>query len=66
VLLAGVGNVRRLSMMDVWDELAGIARIRPVEHQDRVRKYVAKYVAKGGVIDIGGPWPTGEPEPGLF
>ena len=50
-LLAGVGAVRRLTMMDEWAKLAGWARIRPVEHQDRV----AKYVAKGGVIDLGGP-----------
>ena len=59
VLLTGVGDVRRLTFMDLWDELAGMARIRPVSRQDLVAKYVAKYVAKGGVIDIGGPWPDG-------
>ena len=66
VLLARVGNVRRLSMMDVWDGLAGWARIRPVEHQDRVAKYVAKYVAKGGEIDLGGHGLMDEPVPRLF
>ena len=66
VLLARVGNVRRLSMMDVWANLAGWARIRPVEHQDRVAKYVAKYVAKGGEIDLGGPGLMDVPAPELF
>jgi hypothetical protein len=66
VLLAHVGNVRRLVMMDEWAELAGWARIRPVEHQDRVAKYVAKYVAKGGEIDLGGPGLGDEPKPELF
>jgi len=55
VLVAGVGDVRRLTIMDEWARLAGWARIRPVEHQDRVAKYVSKYVAKGGEIDVGGP-----------
>ena len=54
-LVAGVGAVRRLTMMDAWARLAGWARIRPVERQDLVRRYVAKYVAKGGEIDLGGP-----------
>jgi hypothetical protein len=66
VLVARVGKVRRLSMMDEWAELAGWARIRPVEHQDRVAKYVAKYVAKGGEIDLGGPGLTEEPLPELW
>ena len=55
VLLKYVCDVRRLTMMDAWADLAGWARIRPVEHQDRVAKYVAKYVAKGCEIDLGGP-----------
>lgn len=42
-------------MMDEWARLAGWARIRPVESQERVARYVAKYVAKGGEIDLGGP-----------
>ena len=55
VLVARVGQVRRLSMMDEWSNLAGWARIRPVQRQDLVRRYVTKYVAKGGEIDLGGP-----------
>jgi hypothetical protein len=66
VLVARVGEVRRLSMMDAWSDLAGWARIRPVEHQDRVAKYVAKYVAKGGEIDLGGPGLADEPLPKLL
>jgi len=65
-LLARVGEVRRLAMMDEWSSLAGWARIRPVEHPDRVAKYVAKYVAKGGEIDLGGPGLADEPKPELF
>ena len=55
VLVAGVADLRRLTMMDEWARLAGWARIRPVESQERVARYVAKYVAKGGEIDLGGP-----------
>jgi hypothetical protein len=63
VLVARVGNVRRLSLMDEWAQLGGWARIRPVSRQDLVRRYVSKYVTKGGEIDIGGPGLTAEPEP---
>jgi hypothetical protein len=55
VLVARVGNVRRLTLMDEWAKLAGWARIRPIKRQDLVRKYVSKYAAKGGEIDVGGP-----------
>jgi hypothetical protein len=67
-LLSGVGGLRRLTMMDEWSSLAGWARIRPVQRQDLVRKYVAKYVAKGGEIDLGGPLAieVREPEPTLW
>lgn len=65
-LLARVGAVRRLSMMDEWSNLAGWARIRPVERQDLVRKYVSKYVAKGGEIDLGGPGLDEVPPPQLW
>lgn len=65
-LLARVGSVRRLSMMDEWSRLAGWARIRPVARQDLVRKYVSKYVAKGGEIDLGGPDLGREEEPRLL
>jgi hypothetical protein len=59
-LITGVGDVRRLTMMDEWARLAGWARIRPVESQERVGRYVAKYVSKGGEIDLGGPQPVPE------
>ena len=65
-LLARVGQARRLSMMDEWAKLAGWARIRPVTRQDLVRKYVAKYVAKGGEIDLGGPGLEQMEEPRLW
>ena len=39
-LVAGVGALRRLTMMDEWAKLAGQARIRPVRRQGLVRKYL--------------------------
>jgi len=56
--------------MDDWFELAVIARIEPPRSSGAVRAYCAKYVAKGGEIDLGGPlsdpgvldlWPGGLP-----
>jgi hypothetical protein len=41
-LIAGVGDVRRLTFMDLWDELAGMARIWPVNDQDLVAQYITK------------------------
>lgn len=52
---AGLSDVRRLFWMDRWFELAGIARIEPPRDRGAVHSYVAKYVVKGGEIDIGGP-----------
>ncbi|MEX2151283.1 MAG: hypothetical protein WD793_13815 [Steroidobacteraceae bacterium] len=43
---------RRLSWMDEWYALAGIARIWPIEDDELVRRYVSKYVTKGGSIDL--------------
>ena len=54
-LMAGVGDVRRLGVMDEWDRIAGFARIAEPEQHDAVAKYVSKYVVKGGEIDMGGP-----------
>jgi hypothetical protein len=65
-LVAGVGDLRRLTMMDEWAKLAGWARIRAVQRQDLVRKYVSKYVAKGGEIDLGGPSVQRERDPELW
>src|SRR5215471_6195749 len=54
-LLAGVKDLRRLTWMDKWHELAGYARIEPIESTAAVVRYVSKYVVKGGEIDMGGP-----------
>ena len=54
-LIAGVGNERRLTWMDVWerlDEATGFARVEEVQDQDRAARYVAKYVAKEGELDF--------------
>lgn len=45
-------KVRRLKFMDIWYDLAGIARIEEIEDDEAVYKYVSKYVAKGGEIDV--------------
>jgi hypothetical protein len=54
-LFAGVQDLRRLTWMDTWDELAGFARIEPIGSSTAVRWYVSKYVSKGGELDLGGP-----------
>ena len=54
-LFAGVQDLRRLTWMDSWHELAGYARIEPIESTAAVSRYVSKYVVKGGEIDLGGP-----------
>lgn len=56
-LIGGVGveDLRRLSWMDRWHELAGFARIEPIRSSEAVRRYVSKYVVKGGELDLGGP-----------
>lgn len=54
-LISRVGDTRRLTWMDFWldlDDLAGFARIEPVNNQDAVANYVTKYVTKGGEIDF--------------
>ncbi len=55
-LIAGKGlqDLRRLTFMDEWDELAGYARIEPLRSSQAVYSYISKYVTKGGEIDIGG------------
>lgn len=54
-LMAGVQDLRRLTWMDRWNELAGFARIEPIDSAAAVARYVSKYVVKGGEIDLGGP-----------
>ena len=52
-LLAGVGDLRRLTWMDIWerlDDLAGYPRIYPVENNSAVSCYVTKYVTKDGDV----------------
>jgi hypothetical protein len=43
---------RRLDWMDEWRALAGIARIYTIESDEDVRRYVSKYVTKGGEIEL--------------
>ena len=52
-LLAGVGDIRRLTYMDKWEDLdriAGHPRIYPVENNEAVSSYVTKYVTKDGDV----------------
>jgi len=58
-LLSGVGQLRRLTYMDIWDRIAGFARIERPRSQEFVMRYISKYVVKGGDIDLGGPWFSG-------
>jgi len=53
-LFANVEGVRRLSWMDEWFEIAGIARIEPINDKWAVRRYVTKYCLKEGEIELGG------------
>lgn len=40
---------------EMWNEVAGFARIEPIKVHELVQRYVSKYVIKGGQIDLGGP-----------
>jgi len=40
---------------EMWNEVAGFARIEPIKAAGLVAGYVSKYVIKGGEIDLGGP-----------
>ena len=54
-LLAGVGDTRRLTWMDNWenlDRIAGYSRIYAVQNNAAVTRYVTKYVVKGGEFVI--------------
>lgn len=51
----GLDELRRLWWMDRWNQLAGFAKIEPPKNGGAVRGYCAKYVAKGGELDVGGP-----------
>jgi hypothetical protein len=55
-LLSGTAPLRRLTYKDLWEELAGFARIERPRSYERVLRYITKYVVKDGEIDLGGPW----------
>jgi len=48
-------DLRRLTYMDKWDEIAGFARIEAIRSSVAVMRYVSKYVLKDGEIELGGP-----------
>jgi hypothetical protein len=48
----GLDELRRLTWMDEWNDLAGYARIEPPADGAAVRGYCAKYVSKGGELDV--------------
>ena len=56
LLMSDVQNLnetlRRLSAMDKWRDLAGFARIEVPKQQMCVARYCAKYVIKGGEIEL--------------
>jgi len=56
-LMRCVGESDRFRVMEDWEELAGFSRIYPPRSGEAVRRYCAKYVSKGGELEIaGGPW----------
>ncbi len=53
----GLMAPRRLTFMDRWQELSGgFARIVAYDPARGAGFYLGKYVAKGGEVDLGGPW----------
>jgi len=64
-LFGNVGGMRRLTWMDHWNRLAGFAKITTVESKPSVNTYCAKYVIKGGRIDMGGPLGIARDQVGL-
>lgn len=53
-IMGGAGlraNLRRLDIMDMWEERHGIARITDYRGEAAVR-YLTKYVTKGGQVDV--------------
>lgn len=45
-------TMRRLSCMDRWRDLAGFSKIEKPKQQACVARYCAKYIVKGGEIDV--------------
>jgi hypothetical protein len=56
-LLNGVGGLSPLLFRLRWNELSGFSKIESPRSSLAVRRYVTKYVRKGGELDIGGCWP---------
>ena len=45
-------EAKRLHFKEVWFAMAGICRIEAIRDAELVRKYVSKYVTKGGEIEL--------------
>jgi len=45
-------TLRRLSLMDKWNHIAGFSKIEVPARQECVTRYCAKYIIKGGEIDL--------------
>jgi hypothetical protein len=54
-LLAGADDLPPRRWTATWHELAGFAKIEPIESPAAVLHYVSKYVIRGGELDLGGP-----------
>ena len=50
---------RRLTVMDLWKDVAGYAKVEAVRNVESVSGYCSKYVVKGGDLDVGG-WRSDE------
>ena len=48
----GVSRLRRLSLMDNWNWHNGFARIEQYDPKLGARRYLSKYVVKGGDLDF--------------
>lgn len=55
---SGNDKEARFAWMDEWNEIAGYARIYPIEREEAVRRYVSKYVVKGGELTMEGAFNT--------
>jgi len=53
-LLANTKGLRRLTWMNVWNDIGGFARIEDIRNRQAVRRYVTKYALKEGDITLGG------------
>ena len=51
-VIAGVAGQRRSHWVQVWNDLAGYARIEPIRNTGAVLRYLSKYVRRGGELDF--------------